>query len=105
MCDIVTKLDETIVSLLDEEQRGFYEREFEFFDAINSCSEFVNPKLKKEEKAREVRENLHVIMERWRIDKGGLYLPSSPGSEVFEIFPDDSIPLMSRKKCLLFLGF
>src|SRR5277367_4004099 len=75
--------------------RGFYEREFAFFDEVTSISGKLKPFIKKSkpEKKQKIEEELRKI----KVDVG-VYLPSNPDGVVIGIDRKSGKPLQSHAK-------
>ncbi|KAK3989203.1 hypothetical protein QBC44DRAFT_90007 [Cladorrhinum sp. PSN332] len=91
-------LDKVMAHMVDsfsEEDRGFYEREFSFFDEVTSISGKLKPLIKrsKPEKKQKIEEELRKI----KVEVG-VYLPSNPDGEVIGIDRKSGKPLQSHAK-------
>ncbi|KAK3941833.1 putative phosphatidylinositol 4-kinase [Diplogelasinospora grovesii] len=84
-----------MVSSFSEVDRGFYEREFAFFDEVTSISGKLKPLIKrsKPEKKQKIEEELRKI----KVEVG-VYLPSNPDGVVIGIDRKSGKPLQSHAK-------
>ncbi|KAK0737694.1 hypothetical protein B0T21DRAFT_286505 [Apiosordaria backusii] len=84
-----------MVDSFSEEDRGFYEREFSFFDEVTSISGKLKPLIKrsKPEKKQKIEEELRKI----KVEVG-VYLPSNPDGSVIGIDRKSGKPLQSHAK-------
>src|ERR1700712_4305903 len=75
--------------------KGFYEREFRFFDEVTSISGKLKPYIKrpKPEKKQKIEEELRKI----KVEVG-VYLPSNPDGVVIGIDRKSGKPLQSHAK-------
>ncbi len=75
--------------------RGFYEREFSFFDEVTNISGKLKPLIKKSkpEKKQKIEEELRKI----KVEVG-VYLPSNPDGVVIGIDRKSGKPLQSHAK-------
>lgn len=91
-------LDRVMNALIDSfspEDKGFYEREFEFFGKVTGISGTLKPFIKrpKPEKKQKIEEELRKI----EVDVG-VYLPSNPDGVVIGIDRKSGKPLQSHAK-------
>ena len=91
-------LDKIMMRMIDgfsETDRGFFEREFVFFDEITSISGKLKPLISrsKPEKKQKIEEELRKI----KVDVG-VYLPSNPDGVVIGIDRKSGKPLQSHAK-------
>jgi len=86
---------ENLVSSFTKTDRGFYEREFAFFDEVTSISGKLKPFIKKSkpEKKQKIEEELRKI----KVEVG-VYLPSNPDGVVIGIDRKSGKPLQSHAK-------
>ncbi|PYH97001.1 phosphatidylinositol 4-kinase [Aspergillus ellipticus CBS 707.79] len=84
-----------LVSSFTEEERGFYEKEFSFFNEITGISGKLRPYIKrsKPEKKEKIEEELRKI----KVEVG-VYLPSNPEGVVVGIDRKSGKPLQSHAK-------
>lgn len=84
-----------MVDSFSDEDRGFYEREFAFFDEVTSISGKLRPLIKrsKPEKKQKIEEELRKIEL-----EVGVYLPSNPEGVVIGIDRKSGKPLQSHAK-------
>jgi phosphatidylinositol 4-kinase len=84
-----------MVDSFPDEDRGFYEREFAFFDEVTSISGKLKPLIKrsKPEKKQKIEEELRKIQL-----EVGVYLPSNPEGVVIGIDRKSGKPLQSHAK-------
>jgi phosphatidylinositol 4-kinase len=84
-----------LISSFSLEDRGFYEREFSFFDEITGISGKLKPLIKKSkpEKKQKIEEELRQINV-----ETGVYLPSNPDGVVIGIDRKSGKPLQSHAK-------
>ncbi|KAI0016068.1 hypothetical protein F4780DRAFT_711330 [Xylariomycetidae sp. FL0641] len=88
---VMTKM----INSFSEEDKSFYEREFDFFDEVTSISGKLKPLIKAEkpEKKQKIEEELRKI----KVDVG-VYLPSNPDGVVIGIDRKSGKPLQSHAK-------
>ncbi|KAB5580782.1 hypothetical protein GE09DRAFT_1183023 [Coniochaeta sp. 2T2.1] len=96
--DIKPTLDHVmgrIIESFSAVDRGFYEREFSFFDEVTSISGKLKPFIKKSkpEKKQKIEEELRKI----KVEVG-VYLPSNPDGVVIGIDRKSGKPLQSHAK-------
>jgi phosphatidylinositol 4-kinase len=89
------RIEKSIIKSLDEKDKEFYEREFDFFNRITTISGKLIPfirktKLEKKEKIMEELKAVKVVP--------GVYLPSDPSSVVIDIDYNSGTPLQSHAK-------
>lgn len=92
---ILDKVMESLISSFSDEDREFYEREFNFFGEITSISGKLKPYIKrsKPEKKAKIEEELRKI----KVEVG-VYLPSNPDGVVVGIDRKSGKPLQSHAK-------
>lgn len=96
--DIKPTLDHVMGRMIESfsaTDRGFYEREFSFFDEVTSISGKLKPFIKKSkpEKKQKIEEELRKI----KVEVG-VYLPSNPDGVVIGIDRKSGKPLQSHAK-------
>ncbi|PWY77156.1 phosphatidylinositol 4-kinase [Aspergillus sclerotioniger CBS 115572] len=86
---------DTLVSSFTDEERGFYEKEFSFFNEITGISGKLRPYIKrsKAEKKEKIEEELRKV----KVEVG-VYLPSNPDGVVVGIDRKSGKPLQSHAK-------
>lgn len=89
------KVMEALISSFSGEDKGFYEREFSFFNEITDISGKLRPFIKrsKPEKKQKIEEELRKI----KVEVG-VYLPSNPDGVVIGIDRKSGKPLQSHAK-------
>lgn len=89
------KVMDHMISSFSEVDRGFYEREFAFFDEVTGISGKLKPLIKKSkpEKKQKIEEELRNI----KVEVG-VYLPSNPDGVVIGIDRKSGKPLQSHAK-------
>lgn len=89
------KVSDAMISSFSPEDRGFYEREFDFFGKVTGISGTLKPLIKapKAEKKHKIEEELRKIEV-----EVGVYLPSNPDGVVIGIDRKSGKPLQSHAK-------
>ncbi|SCU90320.1 LANO_0D08328g1_1 [Lachancea nothofagi CBS 11611] len=89
------RIHEKMVASFSDKQRGFYEREFDFFNEVTGISGKLRPFIKKTkaEKKLKIDEEMAKIVVR-----DGVYLPSNPDGVVVDIDRSSGKPLQSHAK-------
>ncbi len=92
---VFDKVMDAIIASFASEDRGFYVREFDFFDKITGISGTLKPFIKspKAEKKQKIEEELRKIEVQV-----GVYLPSNPDGVVIGIDRKSGKPLQSHAK-------
>ncbi|CAE7106800.1 unnamed protein product [Rhizoctonia solani] len=95
MKPMLDRMTEMVVASLSGEARGFYEREFKFFEEVTSISGKLKPFIKKtkQEKKDKIDEEMAKI-----VVEEGCYLPSNPDGIVVDIDKRSGRPLQSHAK-------
>ena len=86
---------DALISSFSEEDKDFYEREFDFFGKVTGISGTLKPLIKrpKSEKKQKIEEELRRIQVEM-----GVYLPSNPDGVVIGIDRKSGKPLQSHAK-------
>lgn len=89
------RVTDALISSFTTEDRGFYEREFDFFGKVTDISGTLKPLIKKpkSEKKAKIEEELRKIQV-----EVGVYLPSNPDGVVIGIDRKSGKPLQSHAK-------
>ncbi|KAF2842827.1 hypothetical protein M501DRAFT_32254 [Patellaria atrata CBS 101060] len=89
------KVMDSLVTSFSDKDRGFYEREFAFFNEVTDVSGKLRPYIKKSkpEKKQKIEEELRKI----KVEVG-VYLPSNPDGVVVGIDRKSGKPLQSHAK-------
>lgn len=95
MKPIIDKVMGRMVASFSSADRGFFEREFSFFDEVTNISGKLKPLIKKSkpEKKQKIEEELRKI----KVEVG-VYLPSNPDGVVIGIDRKSGKPLQSHAK-------
>jgi phosphatidylinositol 4-kinase len=95
MKKIVDRVTKRLIDSFTDEDRSFYEREFNFFGEVTSISGKLRPYIRKTkpEKNQKIAEELAQI----KVDVG-VYLPSNPDSVVIDIDRQSGKSLQSHAK-------
>lgn len=86
---------DSLISSFSEDDKGFYEREFTFFNEVTGISGKLRPFIKKSkpEKKQKIEEELRKVQV-----EVGVYLPSNPDGVVVGIDRKSGKPLQSHAK-------
>lgn len=92
---VFDRVMESLIGSFTQEDKGFYEREFDFFGKVTGISGTLKPLIKrpKPEKKQKIEEELRKI----QVDVG-VYLPSNPDGVVIGIDRKSGKPLQSHAK-------
>ncbi|KAG4301029.1 hypothetical protein PCK1_002728 [Pneumocystis canis] len=92
---VLDNVMERIISSFTQENKTFYEREFNFFNEITSISGKLKPYIKRSK--LEKKEKIDMEISKIKIDIG-VYLPSNPNDIVIGIDRKSGKPLQSHAK-------
>ncbi|KAG5438647.1 hypothetical protein PCANB_002753 [Pneumocystis canis] len=92
---VLDNVMERIISSFTQENKTFYEREFNFFNEITSISGKLKPYIKRSK--LEKKEKIDMEISKIKIDVG-VYLPSNPNDIVIGIDRKSGKPLQSHAK-------
>ncbi|CCJ30225.1 unnamed protein product [Pneumocystis jirovecii] len=99
---VLDNVMERIISGFTEENKAFYEREFNFFDEVTSISGKLKPYIKKSK--LEKKEKIDLEVSKIKVESN-VYLPSNPEDIVIGIDRKSGKPLQSHAKAPFILTF
>ncbi|KAK9458076.1 hypothetical protein V1511DRAFT_465025 [Dipodascopsis uninucleata] len=89
------RVEDSMISMFNDEDKPFYEREFAFFKEVTSISAKLKPYIKKTKAEKKLK--IDEEMKKINVDVG-VYLPSNPSGEVIGIDRKSGRPLQSHAK-------